>query len=126
MKKHFNTILSFAVILIGVAAGCQKDQTHVSPDPEDRKPFAMVYEEFITPDDIVINSADTTSITVSKTYADKIGVTEFKGRVLLFGGPLELLHSSGSSTMQNWKRILLRSQKGYRRQTFQTVINKNL
>lgn len=82
MKKHFITLLSFIAILIGVAAGCQKDQTPETPDPEDRKPFAMVYEEFITPDDIVINSTDTTSITVSKAYADKIGVTEFKGRVV--------------------------------------------
>lgn len=82
MKHNFIRLLFLAAVLTGTTAGCKKDQDPVTPDPQDRKPFAMVYEDFITPDDVVINSTDTTSISVSKRYADKIGVNDFKGRAV--------------------------------------------
>lgn len=41
------------------------------------KPIGLVYSDFISSNDVQILNADTTLISVSKAYADKIGVTSF-------------------------------------------------
>lgn len=82
MKMNLKNMIFFAAILVGTLAGCQKEGKGDTPVAGDTAPFAMVYEDFITPDDITIDSADTTMISVSRAYADKIGVNDFEGRVV--------------------------------------------
>lgn len=79
-------IFNFAVILSLAAAaivGCKKDNPGTENEvPSDLTPFVMTYEDFITPDDVQIVSPDTVSISVSSTYADKMGIKDFKGRAV--------------------------------------------
>ena len=42
-----------------------------------RKPYGLVYTDFINSNDVQILNADTTIISVSKAYADKMGITNF-------------------------------------------------
>lgn len=42
-----------------------------------QKPIGLVYTDFISSNDVQILNADTTQLSVSKAYADKIGVTDF-------------------------------------------------
>ena len=46
-----------------------------------RKPYGLVYTDFINSNDVQILNADTTMISVSKVYADKMGIT-VSGRIL--------------------------------------------
>lgn len=84
MKLNIKNFLFLAAVLTGFLASCEKEKEGGIDLPENKntESFAMVYEDFITPDDIVINSDDTTMIAVSKKYADKIGVNYFKDRVV--------------------------------------------
>ena len=64
-----------------VMSACKDDDSPVlEPQPEDLTPFAMTYVDFITPDDVQILSADTTRISVSSAYAEKMGIKFFKDR----------------------------------------------
>lgn len=78
LKKLF----FLAALTVAVLAGCEKNEGIDLPENKSTEPFAMVYEDFITPDDVVINSADTSMIAVSLKYAEKIGVNYFSGRVV--------------------------------------------
>ena len=42
-----------------------------------QKPLGLVYTDFINSNDVQILNADTTIISVSKAYADKMGITNF-------------------------------------------------
>lgn len=75
-------LIFLSIIALGAIAGCSKEKIDDDQNVSGGEAFAMVYEDFITPDDVVINNADTTSITVSKKYAEKIGVKDFEGRVV--------------------------------------------
>lgn len=65
-----------------VMSACEKDGVLPEPTPKDLVPFAMSYVDFITPNDVQILSADTTSISVSKEFANKMGIEYFKDRAV--------------------------------------------
>ena len=66
-----------------VMTACNNDEEPIlEPQPEDLTPFAMTYVDFITPNDVQILSADTTTISVSSAYADKMGIKFFKDRAV--------------------------------------------
>ena len=65
-----------------VMSACEKDDVLPEPTPEDLTPFAMTYVDFITPNDVQILSSDTTTISVSSAYADKMGIKFFKDRAV--------------------------------------------
>ena len=44
------------------------------------QPIGLIYNDFITPNDVQIMNADTTQIAISKALADKKGITSFLGR----------------------------------------------
>lgn len=44
------------------------------------QPIGLIYNDFITPNDVQIMNADTTQIAISKALADKKGITSFVGR----------------------------------------------
>ena len=69
-------------ITMVVMSSCEKESVDPQPKPEDLKPFAMTYVDFITPNDVQILSADTTRISVSSTYAKKMGIKYFKDRAV--------------------------------------------
>ena len=75
----FSIIMAMAMV---VMSACEKDDVLPEPQPEDLVPFAMTYVDFITPNDVQILSADTTSISVSKEYAQKMGIKYFKDRAV--------------------------------------------
>ena len=76
MKIKFLKLSFIMTIIMVVMSSCDSE---VSPDsqPTNTTPFAMVYEDFITPNDIEIISNDTTYISVSSAYADKMGFKDF-------------------------------------------------
>lgn len=39
--------------------------------------YGLTFENFINEDDVIIIDADTTQLSVSKAYADKMGITSF-------------------------------------------------
>ena len=75
----FSIIMAMAMV---VMSACEKDDVLPEPTPEDLTPFAMTYEDFITPNDVQILSADTTRISVSSAYAKKVGIKYFKDRAV--------------------------------------------
>lgn len=81
MKIKFLKLSFIMTIIMVVMSSCDSE---VSPDsqPTNTTPFAMVYEDFITPNDIEIISNDTTYISVSSAYADKMGIKDFKNRAV--------------------------------------------
>ena len=83
MKFKFikcSIIMAMAMVVI---SSCSNDDSPVlEPKPEDLNPFAMTHEDFITPNDIQILSADTTRISVSSAYANKKGIKFFKDRAV--------------------------------------------
>ena len=77
--------LKFFIMAIGmvVMTACEKeDPANADPSPENLAPFAMTYVDFITPTDVQILSEDTTSISVSKEFAQKMGIEVFKNRAV--------------------------------------------
>lgn len=49
----------------------------VGNENELAEPLGLVYKDFINPNDVQILNADTTEISVSKAYADKMGIDNF-------------------------------------------------
>ena len=49
----------------------------VGNENELAQPLGLVYKDFINPNDVQILNADTTEISVSKAYADKMGIDNF-------------------------------------------------
>ena len=83
MNFKFLKFSIFMTIAMVVMSACKDDDTPVlEPQPEDLVPFAMTYVDFITPNDVQILSADTTSISVSKEFAQKMGIKFFKDRAV--------------------------------------------
>ena len=72
----FATLLAMAVFAL---SACTKEDGEDTRIP-DTSPFVMTYDDFISPNDVQIVSADTTCITVNKAYADKMGIRDFKDR----------------------------------------------
>lgn len=79
-------LLKFSVVmtsLLILMSACEKQNPEVGPSqPERKEPFVMTYEDFITPDDVQIISPDTTRISVSSAYAEKMGITDFNDRAV--------------------------------------------
>lgn len=80
MRFKFLKLSIIMTIAMVVMSACEKDSVDVDKTPENMSPFVMTYEDFITPNDVQIISSDTTLISVSSAFADKIGLTEFKNR----------------------------------------------
>ena len=74
----FATLLAMAAFAL---SACTKDDGEDTRIPE-TSPFVMTYDDFISPNDVQIVSSDTTCITVSKAYADKMGIRDFKNRAV--------------------------------------------
>ena len=75
-------MLIFSVLL---AMGCSSDDDSSTGGQEEQEMtdstvIALTYHHFIASDDVIIMDADTTKISVSKTLADKLGITHFSGR----------------------------------------------
>lgn len=66
---------------MAVFSSCEKTPVQ-EPQPERKDPFVMTFHDFISPDDVQIVSSDTTTISVSKAYLDKLGITDFKDRAV--------------------------------------------
>ena len=64
-------------IAMVVMSACEEESFGPEPKPEELAPFAMTYVDFITPNDVQILSEDTTLISVSLEYADKMGIRHF-------------------------------------------------
>ena len=82
MKLNFLKFSFIMAIAMVVMSACEKDSDDIKKPSENTTPFAMTYNEFITPEDVQIVSADTTCISVSAAYAKKMGITDFKDRAV--------------------------------------------
>ena len=74
--------MAMAMAMVVMTACSDDDSPALEPKPEDLTPFAMTYVDFITPNDVQILSSDTTTISVSSAYADKMGIKFFKDRAV--------------------------------------------
>lgn len=115
MMKDMKKVLFAAALVFAVLSGCKKDNT---PEKEETPvvgdPFVMVYEDFIMPDDVIIESADTSTISVSKEYADKMGIDAFEGRAVTIWrtiGTVPFIRIIQKSEVKN-ERIILTTVKG--------------
>ena len=80
MRVNF---LKFSLLMAAVmvfASACEKDSPDPEPPATNLSPLVMTYEDFITPDDVQIVSPDSTYISVSKAFVEKMGIDNFKNR----------------------------------------------
>lgn len=113
MKNNLKILMLVALTLSLVFTSCKKDG-HSDEKPLQKEPFAMVYEDFIMPDDVQITSPDTTTISVSVEYADKLGVNNFDGRTVTIWrtiGTVPFIRNIVSSSVDN-DRIILNTVRG--------------
>lgn len=74
-----------------------------------RKPYGLVYTDFINSNDVQILNADTTMISVSKAYADKMGITDFVNHPMGIWQSLDeraYLRRATAQRLENGKYIL--------------------
>ena len=102
---------------MAIMSSCDKTPTEpVNPDPqpERKAPLVMTFQDFITPDDVQLISSDTTNISVSKAYADKMGITDFNDRAVTIWksiGTVPFVRIIKDSEVENDK-IILTTVKG--------------
>ena len=74
-----------------------------------KKPYGLVYTDFISSNDVQILNADTTMISVSKAYADKMGITDFVNHPMGIWQSLEeraYMRRATAQRLENGKYIL--------------------
>lgn len=78
-------IINWAVVVsiaMAIMSACEKNPDADQQQSERKEPLVMTYEDFITPSDVQIISSDTTRISVSRAYAEKMGITDFNDRAV--------------------------------------------
>ena len=92
MNIKFLKLSIIMTIAMVVMSACEKDSVDPGANPGgndsintgmdslDFSPFVMTYEDFITPNDVQIISSDTTLISVSSAFAEKMGIIDFENR----------------------------------------------
>lgn len=88
MKNLANMMLiSIAAVATITISSCSqddaiKDEQNTASVPTNNnellEPVGLACNDFITPTDVTILDADTTQISISKAYADKMGITDFR------------------------------------------------
>ena len=83
MKTNFLNLTAVIGLAMAVMSACDKNVPDADNQQAERKePLVMTFEDFITPSDVQIISSDTTSISVSAAYAEKMGMTDFNDRAV--------------------------------------------
>ena len=82
-------LMSIAATATVMFTACSDDLNELGTNNNDQKPegaqtalleaYGLTYENFISNDDVIILDADTTQISISKAYAEKMGITTFVG-----------------------------------------------
>lgn len=97
-----------------VMSACEDNQPQMNPQQEDLSPFVMTYDDFITPNDVQILSPDTTLISVSSSFADKMGLKYFKNRAVTIWrtiGTVPFIRIITDAKVEN-NEIILTTRKG--------------
>lgn len=117
MPKFLKTLLIMAFAM-AIMSSCEKDLLDVPDVPdspiERKEPLVMTFHDFIYPDDVMIVSADTTSISVNSTYAEKMGITDFKDRAVTIWrsiGTVPFIRIIKDAKQEDGK-IILTTEKG--------------
>lgn len=86
VKKVLMSIATAAVFTFGFTS-CSDEDVMDNNNAQDQAPagaktelleaYGLTYQNFINADDVVILNADTTKLSVSKAYAEKMGITNF-------------------------------------------------
>ena len=115
MKKTFLKLPVVMAIVVAMISSCEKTPvTGPDPQPERKAPLVMTFQDFIAPDDVQIISQDTTSISVSTSYATKMGMTDFNDRAVTIWrtiGTVPFVRIIKDSKVENDK-IILTTVKG--------------
>lgn len=85
MQSFSKAIALFVALFIFSLSSCEKPNSNDDPSndtPTDTTAFVMVYEDFITPEDVIIENSDTTEISISQMFAEKMGIETFTGRTV--------------------------------------------
>ena len=114
MKKTFLKLPVVMAIVVAMMSSCEKTQDTPTPQPERKAPLVMTFQDFIAPDDVQIVSQDTTTISVSTSYATKMGMTDFNDRAVAIWrtiGTVPFVRIIKDSKVENDK-IILTTVKG--------------
>ena len=115
MRTKFLDLLVVIAFAMTLASSCNKHHSSADPKPEIRKePLVMTYEDFITPSDVQILSSDSTRISVSKAYVEKMGITDFKDRAVTIWrtiGTIPFVRIIKDSKVENDK-VILTTERG--------------
>lgn len=85
VKSMFMNILTAGIFAMALTA-CQDDmegmESYDTPNPAAAESgsfeaYGLTYQTFINDDDVIILNADTTQISVSREYAEKLGISSF-------------------------------------------------
>ena len=121
VKSMFMNILTAGIFAFGFSSCSDDDfESPVNNNAADnaqvasnedgiRKPYGLVYTDFINSNDVQILNADTTMISVSKVYADKMGITDFVNHPMGIWQSLEeraYLRRATAQRLENGKYIL--------------------
>lgn len=104
-------LISLFIGLLSVVS-CTKNPFEENKEKQ-TEPFAMVYEDFILPDDIKILTDDTTKISVSTAYLDKMLITDLEGRTTTIWrtiGTVPFVRKIQSAQVEN-DRVILTTAK---------------
>lgn len=82
MKLKFLKYALLMSVAMVITNSCEDDPEGPDSPGERAEPLVMTYDDFITPNDVRIISADTTYISVSSAYAAKMGIDNFKNRAV--------------------------------------------
>ena len=82
MKTVFLKFSVIVAVIMAVVTSCDKPEPDNGDQNTPKAPLVMTYQDFITPDDVQLLTSDTTSISVSKAYAEKMGITDFDDRAV--------------------------------------------
>ena len=121
---HFLKLSVLLAVFMVAMSACEKCEPQVEPpQPERKEPFVMTYEDFITPNDVQIISPDSTRISVSTEYAEKMGITDFNDRAVTIWqsiGTVPFVRIITDSKVEN-DRIILTTEKGEFADMFENV-----
>ena len=82
MKTVFLKFSVIVAVIMAVVTSCDKPEPDNGDQNTPKAPLVMTYQDFITPNDVQLLTSDTTSISVSKAYAEKMGITDFDDRAV--------------------------------------------
>lgn len=116
LNSKLNLLVMAFFVSLFAFSGCQKNNPGTGDDNPEAvlEPFAMVYSDFITKDDVQILTADTTRIAVSEAFVKKMGIEQFDGRAVSIWRTIDTppFFRKITSTAKEGDKLILITERG--------------